>query len=136
MAAQPVAPPRAARLAPLVGLLAFVVLGSCLLLWAKWSPYVAKTQSLSAGGGWPGSSLLATAGVEPGSAPSWAAATSFTRAYADAVWKAVVAGLLIAAAVQSLVPRAWLLRAMSRRSPAASAVVGGLVSTPSMMCSC
>lgn len=69
-------------------------------------------------------------------APSWHAATSFTSAYVLAVWKALVAALLISAALQSLVPRAWLLRALNRRDRVSSALAGGLYSTPSMMCTC
>ncbi len=53
-----------------------------------------------------------------------------------AVWKALVAGLVIAAAVQTLVPRRWLTSVLRRRSGPSSALVGGLLSTPSMMCSC
>ena len=62
--------------------------------------------------------------------------TSFTAAYAVAVWKALVAALLISAALQSLVPRRWLLGVLNRRGRVASAVAGGLCSTPSMMCTC
>jgi len=52
------------------------------------------------------------------------------------VWQALVAALLIGAAVQTLIPRTWLLRVLNRRGLVAGAVVGGLASTPSMMCTC
>jgi hypothetical protein len=68
-----------------------------------------------------GSSVLGVGGVRPGDAPSWHAATSFTSAYVQAVWKALVAALLISAALQSLVPRTWLLRLLNRRGRVASA---------------
>jgi uncharacterized protein len=74
--------------------------------------------------------------VQPGDPPSWQAGTTFASAYVQAVWKALVAALLISAAVQSLVPRRWLLRVLNRRGRVASAVAGGLCSTPSMMCTC
>ena len=46
-----------------------------------------------------------------------------------------MAALLIAAAVQSLVPRQWLVRVLApRRFP--PTLAGGLCSLPSMMCSC
>ncbi len=119
-----------------LGLAGFLALAAALLWWAKWSPYTGRVQELSASGAWSGTSLLAGAGVEPGSGPSLRAGVEVVRVYGLAVWKAVLAGLVIAAAVQSLVPRPWLVRTMTRSRPAASALVGGLLSTPSMMCSC
>ncbi|PPK92166.1 hypothetical protein CLV92_11627 [Kineococcus xinjiangensis] len=120
----------------LVGALVFLLLAAALLLWSKWDPYSRRVVELSASGTWAGSSVLATAGVEPGAAPSLRAGWAFLLGYTAAVWKAVVAGLVIAAAVQTLVPRRWLLGVLSRRSDAGSALVGGLLSTPSMMCTC
>ncbi|MFB9378803.1 permease [Kineococcus gynurae] len=117
------------------GVAAFGLAVIALLTWSKWAPYLLRTEELSASGAWSGSSLLATAGVEAGSGPSLAAGWAFTVAYGTAVWKAVVAGLVIAAGIQSLVPRGALLRLL-RRGPWGSAARGGLVATPSMMCSC
>jgi uncharacterized membrane protein YraQ (UPF0718 family) len=74
--------------------------------------------------------------VQPGDPPSWHAATSFFATYLQSIWKALVAALLISAAVQAFVPRTWLLRVLNRRGALRSAAVGGLVSTPSMMCAC
>lgn len=122
--------------APLAGLAAFLVLAALLLWWAKWAPYSTRISELSTTRLWSGESLLAAAGVEQGSAPSLRAGLEVTRVYGLAVWKAVVAGLVIAAAVQALVPRAWLVGLLSRRRSTSSAVVGGLLSTPSMMCTC
>jgi len=66
-----------------------------------------------------------------GDAPSVHAAFTFTQAYGLAVWQALVAALLIGAAVQTVIPRTWLLRVLNRRGLVAGAVVGGLASTPS-----
>lgn len=132
----PQPPTTASRRPALVGLVLFALLAAAALLWSKWAPYAGRTAELGGSHAWSGSSVLAAAGVEPGAAPSLRAGWSFTTAYAAAVWKAVVAGLVISAAVQVLVPRRWLLAAMDRRTPAGSAVVGGLLATPSMMCSC
>jgi uncharacterized protein len=112
------------------------VIAAAALLWAKWLPYEAKVVTLSGSHTWEGSSVLAVGGVHPGDPPTWSAATSFLGTYLQAVWKALVAALLISAAVQAFVPRTWLLRAMNRRGALRSAAVGGLVSTPSMMCTC
>lgn len=130
-------PLTARREAPqILGLTAFLVLAAALLWWAKWAPYSARVSELSLSRAWSGDSLLAAAGVEQGSSPSLRAGIEVTRVYGLAVWKAVVAGLVIAAAVQALVPRAWLVGLLTRRRAASSALVGGLLATPSMMCSC
>ncbi|MGY1833064.1 permease [Geodermatophilus sp. SYSU D01180] len=106
------------------------------LLWAEWLPYGAEVASLGATHTRDGGSILAVGGVEPGDPPSLHAATTFAGTYLAAVWKALAAALLISAAVQTLVLRAWLLRVLDRRSRLGSAAVGGLVSTPSMTCTC
>jgi uncharacterized protein len=126
-------PPRRAALA---GLLLAAVVAAVALLWAKWLPYSARAASVWRSGHWSGSSLLAVGGVHPGDAPTWHAAWSFTTVYAGAVWKALVAAVLISASVQAFVPRAWLLRVLNRRGRLRSALVGGALSTPSMMCTC
>jgi uncharacterized membrane protein YraQ (UPF0718 family) len=116
-------------------LLALVVAVAA-LLWAKWLPYEAKVATLSDTHTWSGTSVLTVGDVRPGDAPSWHAATTFFTTYLQAIWKALVAALLISAAVQAFVPRAWLLRLLNRPGRLRSAAVGGLVSTPSMMCTC
>jgi uncharacterized membrane protein YraQ (UPF0718 family) len=117
-------------------IVAALVIAVGTLLWSKWLPYQARVRELSAGHTWSGSSILRAGGVQAGDPPSWSAATTFTWAYLQAVWKALVAALLISAAVQALIPRGWLLRVLNRRSRAAGALAGGLAATPSMMCAC
>lgn len=124
-----------ARGVAVAGVLITVPLAAVLLLWSKWLPYGARIGELGATGSYPGSSILGVGGVRPGDAPTWGAGISFTVAYVQAVWKALVAALLISAAIQSLVPRG-LLRLLNRRSRWTGAVAGGLASTPSMMCTC
>ncbi|MDT7607640.1 MAG: uncharacterized protein QOG96_2143, partial [Pseudonocardiales bacterium] len=68
--------------------------------------------------------------MRPGEPPSWHAALSFTVAYAAAVWKALVAALLISAAVQAWVPRAWLLRLLDRPGRVRSAAVAYWLGNP------
>ncbi|MGW4442113.1 permease [Streptomyces sp. NPDC004682] len=126
--------PGRARL--LTGFLLAVVVFVVVLLWAKWLPYTAKVVGLNESHTWSGSSILGVGGVQPGEAPSWHAATSFLVAYLVAVWKALVAALLISAALQALIPRDWLVRALDRGGRWSGAVAGGLLSTPSMMCTC
>ncbi|MYQ47941.1 hypothetical protein GTW40_23310 [Streptomyces sp. SID4985] len=104
--------PGRARL--LTGFLIAVVVFVVGLLRAKWLPYTAKAVGLNESHTWSGSSILGVGGVQPGEAPSWHAATSFLVAYLVAVWKALVAALLISAALQALIPRDWLVRALDR----------------------
>ncbi|WP_346622477.1 permease [Blastococcus montanus] len=127
---------RPARRTAVAGVLIAVALFAAGLLWSKWLPYGAKLGELGASNTWVGSSILTVGGVQPGDAPSWNAATTFAWTYGQAVWKALLTALVIAAAVQALVPRAWLLRVLNRRTQLGAAAVGGLVSAPSMMCTC
>ena len=127
---------RAPERSAVLGVLGFVALTAALLWWAKWSPYTGRTVELVDSRAWSGTSLLAGAGIEAGSGPSLSAGVAFTRVYATAVWQAVLVGLVMAAAVQTFVPRGWLVRVLSARRSSSSALLGGLASTPSMMCSC
>lgn len=128
--------PRAHAVAGVAGVALTLTLAAALLWWAKWAPYAAKVSGLSASRHWGGHSTLSAAGIRAGQAPSWSAAWRFTTDYGLAVWKALVAALIIAAAMQSLVPRDWLVRMLSRRRPTASATAGGMAALPSMMCTC
>lgn len=103
------------------GVLVVAVVFVVVLLWAKWIPYASKTVHVSGTHTWSGSSILSVGGVHAGDAPSWHAATTFTRAYVKAVWKALAAALLISAAIQASLSRGWLLRVMNRRGGVRSA---------------
>jgi len=131
---RPTRPPT--RRTAAAGVLLALIVAVAVLLWAKWIPYEAKVADLSDTHAWLGGNILTVGDVSPGDAPSWHAATSFFSTYVQAIWKALVAALLISAAVQAFVPRAWLLRLLNRPGRLRSAAVGGLVSTPSMMCTC
>lgn len=111
-------------------LVALLVVG---LSWAKWLPYLDKTTSLSDTGAWDGAAIFDTATTA--SSP-WAAGWDFTVAYFTAVWRALVVAVLVAAAVDALIPRRWLLAALGRRTAVSQSLVGGIVSMPSMMCTC
>ena len=125
-------PPRRIAAADLVGtgVALLLLLGG--LAWAKWLPYGERVVSLRDLPVWPSGVIFDAAG----GGPSFAGAWEFTVAYLTAVWRAVVVALLVAAAVDALVPRRWLVRALNRRSPLRQAVAGGVASMPSMMCSC
>lgn len=122
-------PERSLRGPLLVGL-AVLVLALGLLAWAKYLPYAAKVPA-----------VLSARDVGPSALPapgavSVAAGWSFTVAYLAAVWKALVAGLVLAAAVQVLLPGTWLRRSLGTAGGLRGGLRGGLWSVPTLMCSC
>lgn len=121
--------------AAIAGSLVFVSLAVAALWWAKWSPSSHKLGHLLVTRTWTEGDPLAAAG-KAGSAPSLAGATAFTASYLRAVWPAIVAGLVISAGLQSLVPRDWLCRALGRSTTWGRGVAGGVLALPSMMCTC
>ncbi len=113
-----------------LGILAlFLVVG---LSWSKWVPYWDKAWTMSQTSLWSGDPLFAAAGDTVSLAGAW----NFTLVYFDAVWKALLVALLVAAAIDALVPRDWLVRVMNRRTHAGQSLVGASLSLPSMMCTC
>jgi uncharacterized membrane protein YraQ (UPF0718 family) len=122
----------------LTGLVGVAVLAVVLVLglvWAKWLPYLAKAGTLADTRTWSGSPIFSAAG-HAGAAPSVAGALRFARDYAEAIWRALLVALLVAAAVDALVPKNWLLAVLGRRGRGAQVLSGGLASLPSMMCTC
>lgn len=122
-----------ARRPVLLGAVGFAVLAALTLAWAKWLPYADRI-AITERDGYPGSDILAEAGGA-GDGPSLRGAVDFTVAYTEAVWPTLVAALLIAAAIGSLLPARWLLRVLGR-DDLTGRVRGGLASLPSMMCTC
>lgn len=118
------------------GAAAVVLVAAGALLWSKWAPYTAKVFDLSGNRAWTGGEVLRSGGVAAGDPPSLAAAVSFATDYAQAVWKALLAALVISAALHAWLPERWAARVLNRRRPVPEAIAGGLLSTPSMMCTC
>ncbi|MFP5370366.1 MAG: permease [Actinomycetes bacterium] len=119
---------------PLVAGLVVLALALALLTWAKYQPYLHKVPAVL-GASDLGASIV-TGGGAAAPAPSLAAGWQFTVDYLDAVWKALVAGLVLAAAVQVLLPARWLRRAFGTVGGVRGGVRGGLWSIPTLMCSC
>ena len=118
-----------------VGVGIVVVLLVAGLLWAKWLPYGAKVDSLAHTRAWAGSAIFGSSG-DPGSTPTVSGAWEFWRTYFLAVWKAAVVALVVAAALESLVPRRWLVGLLSRPTTVGQSVLAGVLALPSMMCTC
>jgi uncharacterized membrane protein YraQ (UPF0718 family) len=117
--------------APVIVFLLIVVVG---LFHVKWAPYydrafvAADTHSI-------GPSILTGAAAQAPPAPSLDAALGYALASGQAIWKAMVLGLLLGSAVQALLPRHWIMR-MLGGTGLGSVVAGGLLSLPTMMCTC
>ena len=123
--------PSSRRTALLAGILA-VAIAAALLTWSKYLPYwVAVPDVLRSSD--PGASILDAGGS---SASPLAAGWSFTVAYLGSVWKALLAGLAVAAAVQVLLPRNWLRCALGTADSRSGGLRGSLVGVLTLMCSC
>lgn len=114
-----------------VGLL--VVIAVVGLIIVKWEPYylraftTATTHAL-------GASIISGAEATPPAA-SLQAAWDYAYAYFLQIWQAMVLGLLLAATIESSVPRDLLVRLLGTPG-ARTAALGGLLSLPGMMCTC
>ena len=103
------------------------------LFYVKWFPYwqrafvAADKHSIGA------SILMGASANAPD--PSLKAAFDYAVAYGNAIWKAMVLGLLLGSGVQALLPRQWVARAMGG-SGFGSVMAGGVLSLPGMMCTC
>ncbi|MEI4273619.1 permease [Klenkia sp. LSe6-5] len=128
------ATPDRRRVLLLGGLAVLLLVGG--LWWAKYGPYSGKVPAVL-GSHDLGASVV-TGGAEQAPPVSLAAGWDFTVAYTAAIWKALVVGLVLAAAVQVLLPATWLRRVLGApgASPARGGLRGGLASVPTLMCSC
>jgi uncharacterized protein len=121
------------RTALLAGIAA-LVLAAALLTWSKYLPYSVTVPDVLRSSD-PGASILEVGG-SAASSPSLAAGWSFTVAYFGGVWRALVAGLVVAAAVQVLLPRSWLRCALGSPGARSGGLRGSLAGVLTLMCSC
>ena len=114
-----------------IAVIAFILIAAIGLLVAKWYPYYFKGFHIAATRD-AGSSIVSKHAASP---KGWQAALDYSFQYLLKIWQALLVGLLIAAGVQVLLPRDWLLRVFGsgRLRPVALA---GAASVPSMMCTC
>jgi uncharacterized membrane protein YraQ (UPF0718 family) len=110
--------------------LAILVIG---LFYVKWFPYYNKAFLAAEHHSIGNSILMGTATAPP--AASWDAALNYAIAYGKAIWQAMVLGLLLGSAIQALLPADWIAR-MLGRTGFGSVATAGILSVPSMMCTC
>lgn len=121
--------PDAAGLGGLAVLISVLLVG---LLWSKWVPYWGYMGQAGDDAQWPGTDVFEAVGGTVTLEGAWA----FTLAYFSAVWKALLVAVLVAAVIDSMVPRDWMMRLMNRASSLRQSSMGALLSLPTMMCSC
>ena len=118
---------------PAFGLIVFLVIAVIGLFYVKWFPYYHRAFVAATNHSIGQSILMGTAASPP--APSLDAALGYAVAYGNAIWKAMVLGLLLGSAIQALLPVNWVARALGGAG-FGSAVAGGLLAVPGMMCTC
>jgi uncharacterized protein len=98
---------------------------------AKWQPYFQRSLAIFGTHAYPGSSILSGKEVAPPE-PSFQAALAFGQTYFLAVWQALVVALLLAATLETVVPKDWVLRVLGN-SRFRSSFLGGVLALPGMM---
>jgi uncharacterized membrane protein YraQ (UPF0718 family) len=131
--ARPVMTEPAARRGSTAAVAAFLALAVAAVFLAKWDPYFQKVFAVAAHHSLGASIVTGKAAAAP--PVGWAAAVAYTVAYFKAIWLALVAGLVIGAGVQTLLPERWLLTVLGRLRWS-SAGVALAAAVPSMMCTC
>jgi uncharacterized membrane protein YraQ (UPF0718 family) len=111
----------------------FVLIAVAGLYYVKWLPYYHRA-FVAADTGSIGHSILSGTAASPPPA-SWQAALDYAQAYAKAIWQAMVLGLLLGSAVQTLLPAHWVARVLGRAG-FKSVAAGGVLALPGMMCTC
>ena len=111
-------------------LLVIAVVG---LFVVKWQPYYLRAFTAAANHSIGASIVSGTAAAPP--AASFEAAWDYSQKYFLAIWQAMVLGLLLAATIESSLPKDLLVRFLGSTTFRSSAL-GGLVALPGMMCTC
>lgn len=122
--------PESRRADYLRGLIVLLVIAAVGLFIVKWNPYYHRAQLIAATHAMGRNILFIKELTAP--APSISAALGYAGSYFKSVWQAWVLGLLLAATIETLLPRNWLARALGRAS-ARTSFLGGLLSLPGMM---
>ncbi|MGI4985170.1 MAG: permease [Janthinobacterium lividum] len=115
------------------GIVVFFAIAIAGLFYVKWSPYYHRTFVAASQHAIGNSILMGKASSAPPA--SLQAARDYAWAYGKAIWQAMVLGLLLGSAVQALLPPRWIANTLGRTG-FGSVAAGGMLSLPSMMCTC
>lgn len=130
----PVAPTSSApRRDALIGIGLLLLIAVIGLFIVKWQPYYLRAFTAANNHSIGASIVTGTAAAPPEASPQ--AAWDYSRAYFLAIWQAMVLGLLLAATIESSVPRDLLVRWLGGGTGRTS-LLGGVLSLPGMMCTC
>jgi len=116
-----------------LGPVIFALIAISGLYYVKWAPYTSRAFVAAAHHSIGSSILMGAAAAPP--APSLDAALGYALAYGKAIWQALVLGLLLGSGVQALLPANAVTKLLGRTS-FGSALTGGLLGVPTMMCTC
>ncbi|QKI83814.1 permease [Kroppenstedtia eburnea] len=116
-----------------IGFAVFLLIAAVGLYLVKWAPYYEKAIKAMAEHSIGPSIISGESATVP--APSWNAALSYSIDYFQAIWQAMIVGIVLGSLIQVLVPKDWLVRWLGRGT-FKSTMVGGLCGMPSMMCTC
>jgi uncharacterized membrane protein YraQ (UPF0718 family) len=111
----------------------FVVVAVAGLFYVKWLPYYNRAFVAAAHHAIGQSILMGKAAHPP--APSIRSALAYALTYGKAIWQAMVLGLLLGSGVQALLPAKAVTRWLGGNG-FGSALAGGMLSLPGMMCTC
>ncbi|MHB1536188.1 MAG: permease [Acidimicrobiales bacterium] len=120
------------RRARLIALGAFLLIAAVGTYLVKWHPYYLKGFSVATDHTLGASMVSGHSGAAPA---GWHAALDYAYHYGASIWQAFVVGLLVAAGIQELLPRDWLMRLLGQ-GRFRSTAIAGMAAVPSMMCTC
>ncbi len=118
---------------PYAGLMALALVAIIGFAYVKWLPYYDKAFYAESHHAIGDSILAGKAASAP--SPSLSAAVDYAIAYTNAIWKALILGLLLGSGIKVLLPGQWLARLLGRLGMR-SIALGGLFALPCMMCTC
>lgn len=121
------------RISPIAGVMILTLVAIVGFAYVKWIPYYAKA-FLAQSQHFIGDSIVSG---KSASAPpvSWNAAVDYAIAYSQAIWKALVLGLILGSGIKVLLPTQWVSTALGRLG-FRSVALGSLFAIPCMMCTC
>ena len=132
MVIEPQSTPESSRW-PKWALILFIILTVALVYYAKWGPYSHKVFVVAAKHTLGASIVTGKSSRSP--APSWQAAWTYTWTYFKDIWSALLAGLVVGAGVESLLPPGWLTKTFGQIGWK-SRLLATVAAVPSMMCTC